>query len=59
VAQSVEPSTFRRIFQTPQSVNISDLASAYGWQFVNPITVEEFQLALEIKGRVIIEVNLD
>ena len=59
VAKSVEEKTFRRIFQTPQTVDIAKLAEAYGWQFVNPITVEEFELSLLIKGRVIIEVNLD
>jgi 2-succinyl-5-enolpyruvyl-6-hydroxy-3-cyclohexene-1-carboxylate synthase len=59
VAQSVEPNTFKRIFQTPQNVDLSKLAEAYGWQYVNPKTVSDFELALSIKGRVIIEVVLD
>ncbi len=59
VADSVEPDTYRRIFQTPQTVDISKLAEAYGWQYVNPRTVNDYELALEISGRVIIEVNLD
>jgi 2-succinyl-5-enolpyruvyl-6-hydroxy-3-cyclohexene-1-carboxylate synthase len=59
VAQSVEPNTFKRIFQTPQNVDISKLAEAYGWKYLNPKTVSDYELALEIKGRVIIEVKLD
>ena len=59
VAQSVEPNTFKRIFQTPQNVDLSKLAEAYGWQYVNPKTVSDFELALSIEGRVIIEVVLD
>ncbi len=59
VAQSVEPNTFKRIFQTPQNVDISKLAEAYGWKYLNPKTVSDYELALEIKGRVIIEVQLD
>jgi 2-succinyl-5-enolpyruvyl-6-hydroxy-3-cyclohexene-1-carboxylate synthase len=59
VADSVEPDTFKRIFQTPQTVDISKLAQAYGWQYVNPKTISDYELALEIKGPVIIEVQLD
>lgn len=59
VAQSVEASTFKRIFQTPQNVDLSKLAEAYGWGYVNPKTVSDFELALAIRGRVIIEVVLD
>jgi 2-succinyl-5-enolpyruvyl-6-hydroxy-3-cyclohexene-1-carboxylate synthase len=59
VADSVEPDTFKRIFQTPQTADISKLAQAYGWQYVNPKTISDYELALEIKGRVIIEVQLD
>jgi 2-succinyl-5-enolpyruvyl-6-hydroxy-3-cyclohexene-1-carboxylate synthase len=59
VAQSVKANTFKRIFQTPQNVDLSKLAEAYGWGYVNPKTVSDFELALTIKGRVIIEVVLD
>ena len=59
VLDSVEPETFRRIFQTPQTVDISKLAEAYGWQYVNPQTLSDYELALSITGRVIIEVQLD
>jgi 2-succinyl-5-enolpyruvyl-6-hydroxy-3-cyclohexene-1-carboxylate synthase len=59
VAQSVEANTFKRIFQTPQNVDLAKLAEAYGWGYVNPKTVSDFELALSLKGRVIIEVVLD
>ena len=59
VAQSVAANTFKRIFQTPQNVDLSKLAEAYGWQYVSPKSVSDFELALSIKGRVIIEVVLD
>ena len=59
VAKSVEPNAYKRIFQTPQNVDLSKLAESYGWQYVNPLTVSDYELALEIKGRVIIEVKLD
>jgi 2-succinyl-5-enolpyruvyl-6-hydroxy-3-cyclohexene-1-carboxylate synthase len=59
VAQSVGIKTFQRVFQTPQNVDIARLAEAYGWQYVSPQTVSDYELALSIKGRVIIEVMLD
>jgi 2-succinyl-5-enolpyruvyl-6-hydroxy-3-cyclohexene-1-carboxylate synthase len=59
VAQSVGANTFERVFQTPQNVDLSKLAEAYGWQYVNPENINDYALALEIKGRVIIEVKLD
>ena len=59
VAQSVGANTFERVFQTPQNVDMSKLAEAYGWQYVNPENISDYELALEIKGRVIIEVKLD
>jgi 2-succinyl-5-enolpyruvyl-6-hydroxy-3-cyclohexene-1-carboxylate synthase len=59
VAQSVEADTFKRIFQTPQNVDLSKLAEAYGWKHVNPKSASDFELALSIKGRVVIEVVLD
>ena len=59
VAQSVGIKTFQRVFQTPQNVDIARLAEAYGWQYVSPKTVSDYELALSIKGRVIIEVKLD
>ena len=59
VAQSAEANMFKRIFQTPQNVDLGKLADAYGWQYANPKTVEEFESALSISGRVVIEVVLD
>jgi 2-succinyl-5-enolpyruvyl-6-hydroxy-3-cyclohexene-1-carboxylate synthase len=59
VALSVGANTFERVFQTPQTVDMSKLAEAYGWQYVNPENISDYELALEIKGRVIIEVKLD
>jgi len=59
VAQSVEANMFKRIFQTPQNVDMSKLAEAYGWLYVNPKTVEEFESALSLTGRVVVEVVLD
>jgi 2-succinyl-5-enolpyruvyl-6-hydroxy-3-cyclohexene-1-carboxylate synthase len=59
VAQRVSTNTFKRIFQTPQNVDISKLAEGYGWQYVNPKNLNDYVLALAIPGRVIIEVNLD
>ena len=58
VAKTVEKNMFERVFATPQSVNISKLAEAYGWKYVNPTTVAEYQAALGLPGRVIIEVKL-
>lgn len=59
VSQRVSTNTFKRIFQTPQNVDISKLAEGYGWQYVNPKNLNDYVLALAIPGRVIIEVNLD
>jgi 2-succinyl-5-enolpyruvyl-6-hydroxy-3-cyclohexene-1-carboxylate synthase len=59
VAQSVPTTTFKRIFQTPQNVDISKLAEGYGWQYLNPKNLNDYVLSLAIPGRVIIEVNLD
>ena len=59
VGKSVEEEMFRRIFQTPQQVSIAKLAEAYGWNYVNAKNTSEFQAAISVVGRVIIEVNLD
>ena len=59
VKSTVETNMFRRIFETPQTAKIKDLASAYGWKYLNPKSVHEYENALGESGRVIIEVNLD
>jgi 2-succinyl-5-enolpyruvyl-6-hydroxy-3-cyclohexene-1-carboxylate synthase len=58
VAKTVEKNMFDRVFATPQSVDVEKLAEAYGWKYVNPTTVAEYQAALGLSGRVIIEVKL-
>ncbi|NBR65097.1 MAG: 2-succinyl-5-enolpyruvyl-6-hydroxy-3-cyclohexene-1-carboxylic-acid synthase [Actinobacteria bacterium] len=58
VAKTVEKNMFERVFATPQSVDIEKLSEAYGWKYVNPTTVGDFEAALGISGRVIIEVKL-
>ena len=58
VAKTVEKNMFERVFATPQSVNISKIAEAYGWKYVKPTTAAEYQAALGLPGRVIIEVKL-
>jgi len=58
VAKTVEKNMFDRVFATPQSVDIEKLAEAYGWKYVNPTTVIDYEAALGLSGRVIIEVKL-
>jgi len=58
VAKTVEKNMFDRVFATPQSVDIEKLAAAYGWKYVNPTTVIDYEAALGLLGRVIIEVKL-
>ena len=59
VGKSVEEGMFRRIFQTPQTASIAKLADSYGWKYVNAADTNEFASALNLSGRVVIEVNLD
>ena len=58
VAKTVEKNMFDRVFATPQSVDFEKLAEAYGWKYVNPTTVSDYEAALGLIGRVIIEVKL-
>ena len=58
VAKTVEKNMFDRVFATPQSVDFEKLAEAYGWKYVNPTTVSDYEAALLIPGRVMIEVKL-
>jgi 2-succinyl-5-enolpyruvyl-6-hydroxy-3-cyclohexene-1-carboxylate synthase len=58
VAKTIAAKPFEQLFKTPQAVDISLLARAYGWQYLRPETLAELAQALNTEGLVIIEVNL-
>jgi len=58
VAKTIAAKPFEQLFKTPQAVDISLLARAYGWQYHCPETADELAQALKTDGLVIIEVNL-
>ena len=56
--QSLGDKEFRRLFTTPQNVNLATLAAAYGWVHVPVANETQLANALKLKGRVVIEVAL-
>lgn len=58
VAQSVDQDIFRRVFATPQTANISGLARAYGWSYVEATDSQSLAESLNLSGRVVIEIKL-
>ncbi|MFM6963438.1 MAG: 2-succinyl-5-enolpyruvyl-6-hydroxy-3-cyclohexene-1-carboxylic-acid synthase [Micrococcales bacterium] len=58
VASQVDDQTLARVFTTPQQVDFWHVAQAYGWQYERVSTLDELQRALELSGRVLIEVLL-
>ncbi len=58
VASQVDEQTLSRVFTTPQNADFWHLAQAYGWQYERVSTLDELQRALELSGRVLIEVLL-
>ena len=59
VAKSVSEEIFDRVFRTGQNFNISGLATSFGWKYLAPAGLAEFEKALQEPGRVIIELKLD
>ena len=57
-AQTLDASSFERLFKTPQQVDIWSLAQAYGWQHILVESMSQLDDALSKRGRVIIEVKL-
>ncbi|MFM5968224.1 MAG: 2-succinyl-5-enolpyruvyl-6-hydroxy-3-cyclohexene-1-carboxylic-acid synthase [Micrococcales bacterium] len=57
-AQTLDASSFERLFKTPQQVDIWSLAQAYGWQHILVESMSQLDEALSKRGRVIIEVKL-
>jgi 2-succinyl-5-enolpyruvyl-6-hydroxy-3-cyclohexene-1-carboxylate synthase len=59
VAKTAPPAAFDRVLLTPQSVDLSALALAYGWEYVLAATRTELDQALTASvGPIIIEVPL-
>lgn len=59
VAQSVPEAVFDRVFRTGQNFNIRLLAEAFGWKYLEPAGLVEYEKALLERGRVIIELKID
>lgn len=59
VAGQVDEQTMQRVFTTPQSVDFWHLAQAYGWQYQRVSNLVELEHALQLSGRVLVEVLLE
>ncbi len=59
VSQRVDEQAMQRVFTTPQHVDFWHLAEAYGWQYERVTNQQELQAALQLSGRVLIEVLLE
>ncbi|MFM8927708.1 MAG: thiamine pyrophosphate-dependent enzyme, partial [Rhodoluna sp.] len=59
VAKTVSAEVYDRVFRTGQNFATEDLARAFGWQYVLVSNQEDYASALEMSGRVIIEIVLD
>lgn len=59
VAHQVDTQTMERVFTTPQTADFWHLAQGYGWQYERVTNRIELQRALELAGRVLIEVMLE
>lgn len=57
-AKTLSERSFKRLFRTPQDVNLATLAVAYGWLHIPVHTEPELEAALGQPGRVLIEVKL-
>ena len=58
VAQLLEPQTLERLFLTPQQVNLSALATAYGWDYIAVDSIAELQLVMQRSGQLLIDFKL-
>jgi 2-succinyl-5-enolpyruvyl-6-hydroxy-3-cyclohexene-1-carboxylate synthase len=58
MAKTLPATAFDRLFRTPQQVNLAALALAYGWRHEFVQNEDELREALELGGRVLIEVEL-
>lgn len=58
MAKALPATAFDRLFRTPQNVNLAALALAYGWRHEFVQNEDELRAALELEGRVLIEVEL-
>lgn len=59
VAKLAPTGIYDRVFRTGQNFQISELAKAFGWQYVLVSSSQELAVALQISGLVIIEARLD
>jgi len=57
-AKILSHDNFERVFRTPQLVYFEPLAKAFDWQYAKVTNVRELEGALQIRGRVLIEVEL-
>jgi len=58
MARNLPAGQFDRLFRTPQNVNLAKLAEAYGWNHISVDNEPALLAALELTGRIIIEVDL-
>lgn len=55
VRHNLDDQSFDELFTTPQQVNFEALAAAYRWKYLKVSTLEEYAKALEVQGRVLVE----
>lgn len=58
MAKTLDAKSFERLFMTPQEVDLWHLAQAYGWNYIRVEKISELEAALQVSGRVLIDVRL-
>jgi 2-succinyl-5-enolpyruvyl-6-hydroxy-3-cyclohexene-1-carboxylate synthase len=59
MAEQLDADTFKKLFTTPQQVDLWHLAQAYGWNYVRVESNLELEQALKTPARVLIDVRLE
>ena len=59
MADQLDAPTFKKLFTTPQQVDLWHLAQAYGWNYVRVESNPELEQALKTPARVLIDVRLE
>jgi 2-succinyl-5-enolpyruvyl-6-hydroxy-3-cyclohexene-1-carboxylate synthase len=59
MAEQLDATTFKKLFTTPQQVDLWHLAQAYGWNYVRVESNLELEQALKTPARVMIDVRLE
>lgn len=59
MADQLDSATFKKLFTTPQQVDLWHLAQAYGWNYLRVESNQELEQALQTPARVMIDVRLE